>query len=54
MTKNKAEIIRTKLLEISARENVSFQNIQTMFLLERMVARLTAVKELFDSIVFKG
>lgn len=54
MTKNKAEMIRTKLLEISARENVSFQNIQTMFLLERMVAKLTSVKELFDSIVFKG
>ncbi len=54
MIKNKSENIRKKLFDISVRENVAFQNIQTMFLIERMVARLTASRELFDSIVFKG
>lgn len=52
--KNSAEQIRSRLLAISISENVAYQHVQTKFLLERMVARLTAKKKLFDSIVFKG
>lgn len=49
-----ADTIRSRLLAISTAERVAYQNIQTMFLLERMVARLTREKPLFEHIVFKG
>lgn len=52
--KKLAASIRTKLLQIATKENISYQNIQTIFLLERMVARLTKNKELFNKIIFKG
>jgi hypothetical protein len=49
-----AASIRKKLLLIATKKNIAYQNVQTMFLLERMVARLTRKKELFDTIIFKG
>jgi hypothetical protein len=49
-----ADSIRSRLLAISTAERVAYQNIQTMFLLERMVARLTRETRLFEHIVFKG
>ncbi|HOW52102.1 MAG TPA: nucleotidyl transferase AbiEii/AbiGii toxin family protein [bacterium] len=49
-----ADTIRSRLLSISIAERVAYQNVQTMFLLERMVARLTRETHLFEHIVFKG
>lgn len=52
--KRTAEQLRSRLLAISTAEQVTYQHIQTMFLLERMVARLTREPKLFDHIIFKG
>ncbi len=52
--KQQAEQIRARLLSISTMNNVTFQHVQTMFLLERMVARLTREQKLFEHIIFKG
>lgn len=52
--KKAGKVIMKELLILSAEQKITFQNVQTMFLLERMVARLTGKKELFNSIVFKG
>ena len=52
--KKSGKLIMKELLILSVENKIAFQNIQTMFLLEKMVARLTARKELFNSIVFKG
>lgn len=52
--KKRAANIRSELLKLSVRKKVPFQNIVTMFLLERMVARITVSKDLFNTIVFKG
>ncbi len=52
--KKRAANIRSELLKLSVRKKVPFQNIVTMFLLERMVARITVSKDLFNTLVFKG
>ena len=46
--------IRSQLFSIATEKKIAFQNLQIMFLLEKMVARLTKVDKLFNKIIFKG
>ena len=53
-TKSKGESIRTKLTKLSAKLGVRYENLVTVFLIERLVARLVADKSLAQHLVFKG
>ncbi len=53
-TKAKGSSIRQKLINLSVEIGVPFQNLETAFILERLVARLTADAELQKHLVFKG
>ncbi len=53
-TKAKGTSIRQKLVNLSVDIGVPFQNLETAFILERLVARLTADAELRKHLVFKG
>lgn len=53
-TKAKGTSIRQKLVNLSVETGVPFQNLETAFILERLVARLTADAELQKHLVFKG
>jgi len=53
-TKAKGTSIRQKLINLSVEIGVPFQNLETAFILERLVARLTADAELQTHLVFKG
>jgi predicted nucleotidyltransferase component of viral defense system len=53
-TKAKGTSVRQKLIYLSVDIGVPFQNLQTAFILERLVARLTADAELQKHLVFKG
>lgn len=53
-TKAKGTSIRQKLINLSVENGVPFQNLETAFILERLVARLTADAELQKHLVFKG
>jgi predicted nucleotidyltransferase component of viral defense system len=52
--KAQADSIRQRLLKKSAKAGVSFSNLETAFLIERLVARLTAEERLRKSLIFKG
>lgn len=53
-TKSKGESIRQKLTALSSKLGVKYANIETAFLIERLVARLMADKTLSNHLVFKG
>jgi predicted nucleotidyltransferase component of viral defense system len=53
-TKAKGTSIRQKLINVSVEIGVPFQNLETVFILERLVARLTADAGLQKHLVFKG
>lgn len=53
-TKAKGTSVRQKLINLSIEIGVPFQNLETAFILERLVARLTADAELQKHLVFKG
>ena len=53
-TKAKGTSIRQKIIEMSKKMEVNPRDLETVFLIERLVARLTANKNLADRLVFKG
>ncbi len=53
-TKAKGSSVRQKLIDLSFQLGVPFQNLETAFMLERLVARLVADDELHRHLVFKG
>jgi hypothetical protein len=53
-TKAKGTSVTQKLLALKEKAGVPFANISTAFLIERLVARLIADKDLRKSLVFKG
>lgn len=53
-TKAKGTSVRQRLINLSVEIGVPFQNLETAFILERLVARLTADVELQKHLVFKG
>lgn len=53
-TKAKGTSVRQKITDLATKLNVPFQNIQTAFMIERLVARLVADKNLAKHLVFKG
>ncbi|MBK6725415.1 MAG: nucleotidyl transferase AbiEii/AbiGii toxin family protein [Acidobacteria bacterium] len=53
-TKAKGSSVRQKLINLSAKLSVPYQNLETAFILERFVARLTADAKLSEHLVFKG
>ncbi len=53
-TKAKGNLVRQKITDLSKKLNVPFQNVQTAFMIERLVAQLVADKTLSQNLVFKG
>ena len=53
-TKSKGESVRQKLTNLSAKMSIKYSNLETSFLIERLVARLIADKSLRQHLVFKG
>jgi predicted nucleotidyltransferase component of viral defense system len=53
-TKAKGESIRQKLTTMSKKLEAKYRDVETVFLIERLVARLIADKKLADRLVFKG
>lgn len=54
MKSSSARSISTKLSTISQERKIPYENILTDFLIERLVVRLLANKELANSLIFKG
>lgn len=53
-TKSKGDSVRQRLLKLSEQSRIPFENIETVFMIERLVARLIADEQLRKSLVFKG
>ena len=53
-TKAKGESVRQKLTTISKKREAKYKDVETVFLIERLVARLIADKKLSDRLLFKG
>ncbi|MFN7904176.1 MAG: nucleotidyl transferase AbiEii/AbiGii toxin family protein [Pseudobdellovibrionaceae bacterium] len=53
-TKAKGESVRQKLTTAAKKLDAKFRDVETIFLIERLVARLIADKKLADRLVFKG
>lgn len=53
-TKAKGNSVTQKLVDLQRKSGVTFANLATSFLIERLVARLVAEKTLRTSLVFKG
>ncbi len=53
-TKAKATSIRQKLIDLGRNLNVAPRDLETVFMIERLVARLIADKNLANRLVFKG
>ncbi len=53
-TKAKSDSVRKKLSNLSQQLKVPYRNVETVFLIERLVARLVADKKLSQHLVFKG
>ena len=51
---NQAKSIASKLSNLSQKTGVTYQNIATAFLIERLLARLLANKDLAKCLIFKG
>jgi hypothetical protein len=54
ITKAKGTSVRQKITDLAAKIEIPFQNIQTAFMIERLVVRLVAGKNLAKHLVFKG
>ena len=52
--KSKAQSIKAKLKNLAKQEGVSYHYLEMSFLLERIVARLTSVKNVQEALIFKG
>lgn len=53
-TKSKGSSVRQKLTDLSKKLRIPYQNIETAFMIERLVARFVADKNLSKYLVFKG
>lgn len=53
-TKSKGESVRQKLTTLSKKMGVDYKDLETLFMIERLVARLIADKHLASHLVFKG
>jgi hypothetical protein len=53
-TKSKGDSIRQKLNILSSKSDVKYSNLETVFLIERLLVRLTTNKTLNQRLVFKG
>jgi predicted nucleotidyltransferase component of viral defense system len=53
-TKIKGESVRAKLKSLASKMKIKYSNLETVFLIERLVARLIADKKLSQNLVFKG
>lgn len=53
-TKSKGSSVRQKLVDLSRKLHVPYQSLETVFMIERLVARLVADKNLGKHLVFKG
>lgn len=53
-TKIKGESVRAKLKSLASKMKIKYSHLETVFLIERLVARLIADKKLSQSLVFKG
>lgn len=53
-TKSKGESVRQKLTALSKKMDVDYKDLETVFMIERLVARLIADKKLASHLVFKG
>ncbi|MBP7845788.1 MAG: nucleotidyl transferase AbiEii/AbiGii toxin family protein [Proteobacteria bacterium] len=53
-TKAKGESVRQKLAALAKKLDTQYRNVETVFLIERLVARLIANKKLASHLVFKG
>ncbi len=53
-TKSKSDSVRKKLSNLAHKLYVPYRNLETVFLIERLVARLVADKKLSQHLVFKG
>ncbi len=54
ITKSKGDSIRKKLSNLAHKLEVPYRNLETSFLIERLVARLVDDKKLKSNLVFKG
>ena len=52
--KSKSDSVRKKLSNLALKLEVPYRNLETAFLIERLVARLVADKKLDQHLVFKG
>jgi hypothetical protein len=53
-TKSKGESVRQKLTTLSKKMSVKYKDLETVFLIERLMARLVSDKSLAQHLVFKG
>lgn len=53
-TKIKGESVRAKLKSLASKKKIKYSHLETVFLIERLVARLIADKKLSQNLVFKG
>ncbi len=53
-TKAKSDSVRKKLSNLSQKLKAPYRNVETVLLIERLVARLVADKKLSQHLVFKG
>lgn len=53
-TKSKSDSVRKKLSNLAHKLNIPYRNLETVFLIERLVVRLVADKKLSLHLVFKG
>lgn len=53
-TKSKGESVRQKLTLFSKKLGAKYKDVETVFMIERLVARLIADKHLSSHLVFKG
>lgn len=53
-TKAKGQSVRQRLINLSLEAGLPYQNVETAFILERLVARLLADETLNRHLVFKG
>ncbi|NDC23404.1 MAG: hypothetical protein EBZ49_04665 [Proteobacteria bacterium] len=51
-TKAKSDSVRKKLSTLAQKLQVPYRNIETVFLIERLVARLVADKKLSQNLIF--
>lgn len=53
-TKAKGNSVRQKLIDLSKKIRIPYQNLETTFMIERLVARLVLNNNLSKHLVFKG